>query len=976
MPSATVTFLFTDIEGSTQLWERHPRAMQAVLARHDALLRLAIEAHAGRVIKTTGDGCHAVFSAALDAALAAVAAQQALVAEPWAEIAPDAVRVRMALHTGEAEARDGDYYGPALNRAARLMAAGHGGQVLLSQVTADLAHDQLPAEASLRDLGQHRLKDLTRPEHIFQLSAAGLPADFPALRSLDATPHNLPVQLTHLIGREHEIGEVRELLTPTPALSRHPSPERGSSRSGEGPGAGVRLLTLTGSGGTGKTRLSLQVAAELLPKFPDGAWLVELAPVTDPELVVQSICAALDVRQQPRRSLLDSLSDFLSGKQLLLILDNCEHLITVCAQVAEALLRQCSRLKILASSREALGIAGETTYPVPSLSLPQSETPGTSTSANELAAAVAGSEAARLFVDRAQATLPSFALTEANAAAVATICRRLDGIPLAIELAAARVKLLSVEQIAARLDDRFRLLTGGSRTALPRQQTLRALIDWSYALLSEPERQFLRVLSVFAGGWTLEAAEAIAKDEGGRRKDESDRTGLPHPSSFSLQPWDVLDLLSQLTNKSLIVVDQAAEPRYRLLETIRQYARDKLFEISDPAHWRTRHLQYFLHYATGAQPHIYGRQIVLWLNRFDHEVDNFRAAMEWALETNALAAMQLAEALSFYQARRGNTGEALGWMTEAASRGRASMPAAAASDQARAFQLALARLLAARAIFDFGFASSGPDARAAAQEAVQLARPLGDTVTLGRALGVLGMTTAFWGDPFAARPIGEEALALGRETRDAQTITLGSGALAVADQVSAADPARQAAVFEEELRAAREAGNLWMEALATLNLARSTSFGNNLELTRANYDEALRLFAVLGDTSQMNVARSDLAHALRRFGQYDEAVALYHETLRRWQHIGHRGAIAHQLECLAVIALARRQPTRAARLLGAAEVQRETSGAARMAMEHAEYDAILTDLRAQLAAAEIDPAWAAGRALSLDEAVEYALSDA
>jgi len=509
MASATFTFLFTDIEGSTQLWERHPQAMGAALARHDALLATAVAAHGGSVFQRTGDGCHAVFPSAVAGALAALAAQQALAAEGWAELAPDALRVRMAVHAGQAATRDGDYFGPALNRAARLMAAAHGGQVLLSETAAGLARDEMPPGLSLRDLGEHRLKDLTRPEHIFQLAAPGLPADFPPLGVLGAA-NNLPVPLTSFIGRERELAEAQRLL------------------------ASARLLTLTGPGGTGKTRLALQAAADALDQFPDGAWLVELAPLADPALVAGAAATTWDLREQPGRTPLDALLDYLRARHLLLILDNCEHLIEACADLAADLLRACPRLTILASSREPLGVPGETTYRVPSLAVPDNEcaTPQR----------LLQFDAARLFVERAQAAQPHFAPNRGNLAVIIQICRRLDGIPLAIELAAARVRLLSVEQIAARLDDRFRLLTGGSRTALPRQQTLRALIDWSYDLLPAPECAALRQLAVFAGGWTLEAAEAV------------------------LSSPDVLDLLAQLVNKSLVYVDEAgAEPRYRLL---------------------------------------------------------------------------------------------------------------------------------------------------------------------------------------------------------------------------------------------------------------------------------------------------------------------------------------------------------------------------------------------------------------------------
>ncbi|HLO17204.1 MAG TPA: adenylate/guanylate cyclase domain-containing protein, partial [Anaerolineales bacterium] len=470
LPSGTVTFLFTDIEDSTQLWEKHPEAMQDALAKHDSILREAIELHHGYVIKTTGDGIHSVFEKAIDAVNATLAVQRKLI-DPICDLQ---IKVRIGLHTGEAELRSDDYYGQALNRAARIMAAGHGGQILLSSVTAELAREHLPPDVSLLDLGEHRLKDLIRPEEIFQLLASDLPNTFPALKSLNFLPNNLPSQLTSFIGREREMQEAQKLLS------------------------SARLLTFIGPGGTGKTRLSLQLAADQLSEFKDGVWFVELAPLADPAFIISTIAAVLDLHEVQGISLLSIVIDYLRAKQLLFILDNCEHLIEAIAQIADQLLHACPQLKIIASSREALGIAGETVYRVPSLSLPDLS-----------AKPLLDYESTRLFVERAAKAEPRFHLTDHNASSIAQICRRLDGIPLAIELAAARVKLFTPEQIAERLDDRFKLLTGGSRTALPRQQTLRALIDWSYHSLNETEQRALRRLAVFLGGWTFEGAEAV-----------------------------------------------------------------------------------------------------------------------------------------------------------------------------------------------------------------------------------------------------------------------------------------------------------------------------------------------------------------------------------------------------------------------------------------------------------------------------------
>jgi class 3 adenylate cyclase len=482
LPTGTVTFLFTDIEGSTRLWEQHPEAMEAALARHDALAATVIQQHDGILVKHRGEGdsLFAVFARAADAVTGAAMLQQVLNAEPWPAETP--LRVRMALHTGDAALRERDYFGAAVNRCARLRAVAHGGQLLLSAATQELVRDSLPEGVSFRDLGEHRLRDLARPERVFQLLHPDLPADFPPLTSLNTLPNNLPQQVTSFIGREKEMAAVRRLLDTT------------------------RLLTLTGSGGTGKTRLTLQVAAELLEGDGDGVWLVELAPLAEPSLVPQAVATALGVREEPGRPLSQTLVGFLKPKRLLLLLDNCEHLLSACAELAGLLLRSCPGVQILATSREGLNIPGETTYRLPSLSLPDPRQLPTSVES------LSQYEAVRLFIDRAAAAVPSFAVTHQNAPAVAQLCVRLDGIPLAIELAAARVKALSVEQINGRITDMFRLLTGGSRTALPRQQTLRAAIDWSYDLLSEKEKILLRRLSVFAGGWTLEAAEQVCAD--------------------------------------------------------------------------------------------------------------------------------------------------------------------------------------------------------------------------------------------------------------------------------------------------------------------------------------------------------------------------------------------------------------------------------------------------------------------------------
>ncbi|HZH98023.1 MAG TPA: adenylate/guanylate cyclase domain-containing protein, partial [Fimbriimonadaceae bacterium] len=498
-PARTLTFLFTDIAGSTRLWEADPSRMGEALPRHDHLLRRIVAENGGSVFKSLGDGLCVVFEVAPDAVRSALECQIALLRE-----LPD-LKVRMGIHTGAAEERDGDFFGQPLNRVQRLMSAGHGGQILLSQATAELARDQLPENASLRSLGQHRLRDLERTEHVYQLLHPAIRENFPNLNTLDFLPNNLPAQITTFIGRESERREVRALL------SEH------------------RLVTLTGTGGAGKTRLALQVAADVLEDFPNGAWFVDLAPLTDPSLIHQAVASALGVKSKPGEGLLDLVIESARDSKMLLIVDNCEHLIREAAETVDTFLRGCPSARVLTTSRETLGIFGEASWRVPSLSSPPA-------SAAMTVEALSQYEAVKLFIERAEAVHPSFAVTKENAPALAQICHQLDGIPLALELAAARTKALTLQGIADRLSDRFRLLTGGSRTAMARHQTLRAAIDWSHGLLSEEERVGLRRLSVFAGSFGLEAAEALL-------------------DWAPLEAWQAIDVLTQLVDKSLLIPD-------------------------------------------------------------------------------------------------------------------------------------------------------------------------------------------------------------------------------------------------------------------------------------------------------------------------------------------------------------------------------------------------------------------------------------
>jgi predicted ATPase/class 3 adenylate cyclase len=586
LPNGTVTFLLTDIEGSTRLWEAVPEAMEVALERHNRLLTGVIEDHGGIVVTSRGEGdsFFAVFPGAVSAVEAAGAGQLRLAVEGWP--AGAVLRVRMGLHTGEARVRGRDRVDHApINRCARVKAAGHGGQVLVTKTTRDLVDGRLGGGFGLKRLGEFRLRDLSQPELIYQLTHADLPAEFPPIRTVAERPGNLPLPVSSFIGREPELEQIAA------ALGR------------------VRVVTLTGAGGVGKTRLGLQAAAQVAPRFADGAWLAELAPVRDPAGVDDAVAAVFSLTARAGRDT-GELVEFLRAKRLLLVLDNCEHLLEGAAALARTLARSCERLVILATSREGLGIEGEHLLPVPPLGVP---------GAGDDLAAVMQAEAVRLFAERAAAVKPGFQVTGQNAAAVAAVARRLDGVALAVELAAARVPAMTPAELTRRLERSFAVLAAGRRGAVARHQTLRATIDWSFQLLAGPEQALLARLAVFAGGATLEAAEAVCGGEG-------------------IDPDTVFELLAALVARSLVVAeDHGPHTRYRLLETIRQYAQDHLEAVGQAQQWRTRHAGYYAGLLTRVRDHAHDPQDeVFWATRLTIEQDNLLAAWSWAIGTSNL----------------------------------------------------------------------------------------------------------------------------------------------------------------------------------------------------------------------------------------------------------------------------------------------------------------------------------------------------
>jgi predicted ATPase/class 3 adenylate cyclase len=757
LPSGSVTFLFTDVEGSTRLWEHEPAAMGAAVARHDALVREAITRHAGHVFMTAGDAFCAAFQTAGSALAAACEAQVALTHEPWEGRAR--IKVRMALHTGVAEVRDSGYFGPPLNRVARLLAAGHGGQILLSLATQRLVHDDLPAGAGLRDMGERRLKDLIRPERVYGLVVPGVPADFPPLKTLDARAQNLPIQSTSFVGREHEMAEVKGLLRSS------------------------RLVTLTAMGGTGKTRLSLQVGADLIDEFADGVWFVELAPLSDARLVPQALATVLGIKEKSGESITETIVDGIDGREMLLILDNCEHLVRACAELCDSLLSSCSGIRILVSSRELLRIAGETAYRVASLPSPDPKAIPRAQSMSRYAAV-------RLFVDRAQAAKPGFEVTDGNAPAVASICQRLDGIPLALELAAARLRSMSVEELNQRLDKRFHLLTGGSRTALPRQQTLRALIDWSYDLLSPDERTMFRRLAVFVGGWALEAAEQVC-------------AGADVPEDR------VLDLLDSFVDKSLVITEErSGVTRYHVLETVREYARERLSEAGDGDFVRIRHLDYYLSLAEEAGSSLTGPKQGEWLDLLDRERENLLAAHAACnrAENGGARGLRLAHALKRYWVSRGLM--MLGHRVTVEALARAD---AQARDLPRCRALFAAGQLAS-------FMARYADARPLLEESLAISHEIGDQWLSASITTTLALATLGQGDQAAARGYFDEAVVLSRKSGNKRELACALNGLAQLDRMEGALGAADA-LYRESLALIRDLGDRETAALVLLNLA-------------------------------------------------------------------------------------------------------------------------------------------------------------
>ena len=933
LPSGTVTFLFTDIEGSTKLAQQFPDELPALLSRHDEILNHEVETHHGFVFQTAGDSFCVAFQNASEALDASVGAQKRLQTEPWS---PAPVKVRMGIHTGKAEIQEsGEYHGYlTLSHVQRLMSAAHGGQVLISHATQELIRAHLPHGIHLRDMGERRLKDMARPEHIYQIIISDLPSEFPQIKTLDVFHHNLPAQMTSFIGREKELNEVRQTLNT------------------------YRLVTLTGSGGVGKSRLSLQVGTQCLPAYSDGVWLVELAPVTDPALIGQTLLSVFKLREDTHRNALDVLTDYLREKNILLLLDNCEHLIDACAELSTALLQACPNLRILASSREALGISGEFIYRVPSLhTLNPAEVPPL----DQLAKV----DSIRLFLERAATAKPGYALTQDNASFLVQICERLDGIPLAIELAASRVKVLSPEQIAARLDDRFRLLTGGSRTALPRQQTLRATIDWSYSLLSDSEKMLFRRLAVFVGGWTLEAAESVCGYEDSPAYYFAARKGI------MVGRFDILDGLTRLVDKSLILIEETPVGiRYHRLETIRQYSRERFFETDEVESVLDRHLAYFVQFAEEVDEKLKGSDQMEWQSRMAAEQDNLRVALDWGVNRNPDSALRIAGAANLFWTASGFSAEGFRWTQKSLEQVERSPLSSGSTTEQRLMARAKALRGLTRLYLSLG---DNTNAKQSAEESVALYRQGNDRRGLAFALVVLAYPLEFLGLRAQAEAALQESYSIAQAEGDVYGICRSLNRLARVIVQLYDDPDLSKQYVEESLRLARENGLRSQEAQASEILGFISAQRHDFDTARLYLKESMRLYEEIGSSFNVILEKSNLAHLERRLGNYTGALGYYRQTLPAFRDIAQTGAVAHQLECFGFIAIAQDQNERALHLFASAHALRERAGTPMTPDEQSYFNEQLGTLHEKMDSLKYDAIWAQGHALKMEEAIELAM---
>jgi predicted ATPase/class 3 adenylate cyclase len=911
LPTGTVTLLFSDIEGSTRLLERLGDRYVEVLAEHRRLLRASFARFNGREVGTEGDAFFIAFDKASEAVAAAGAAQSALAAHPW----PDAavMRVRMGIHTGEPIVVGQDYAGLDVHRAARICSAAHGGQVLLSQPTRALLGNDLPSGVELRDLGEHRLKDLPGAQRLFQLVMPGLPSDFPALRTVGSRRMNLPAQLTSFVGRRRELAQVKELLE---------RPE-------------VRLLTLSGPGGTGKSRLAVQVAAELTEAFLEGVCFVALAPVSDPELVLPTIAQALGVRGAAVQSLLHTLAEQVGDRRQLLVLDNFEQVLAA-APVVVDLLAACPRLQALVTSRAALQVSGEHICPVPPLSLPDHTDAA-------LPDDITSSEAVALFIERARAVNPDFTVTDASAPVLAEICQRLDGLPLAIELAAARSRLLPPQALLARLESRLQLLRGGSRDLPARQQTLRATIDWSYALLEADEQALLARLAIFAGGCTLEAAEVVCNLEG---------------------DLDVLAGLDALVNKNLLAPrdDVEGDRRVVLLETMREYALERLSGRGEAGVTARRHADYFLGLAEQAEPELLGPRQGVWYERLEADLDNFRAALAWFLaHEQADAAARLAATLMPLWWSRGHGSEGLRWLDAVLERRGSLAPPT------------LAKALFAKAGLLLEIGDHHVQAPMLLEESLALFRELKDEAWTVRAVSRLGWAVRRAGELDRGLALQEQAVALAREQPETWSLALALNNFGFS-LLKAGDHVRARAMLEESRVLCEATGEPEGIAAALQGLAEVALVEGDHIRASLLLEQALTLARKIGHVSFIGRFLVDLGIIMLHQGDQRRAATLFQEALGFTPRVEDELLIGECLWGLGAVAAGRGQPVRAVRLWGAAAALGYPMHV-RLSGTRLLEERLLALTEEALGRDAFQVEWATGQAMRREDAITFALAD-
>ncbi len=908
LPGGNIALLFSDIEGSTSRWERFPQEMHAALARHDALLQETIDANNGVVFKTVGDAFCAAFQTVYDALEAALAAQRAIACADWSAVG--GLRVRMAVHTGTPNLRDGDYFGTPVNRVARLLSAAHGGQVLLSEDAAQALNAALPQGVQLRDLGRHRLRDFPEMQTIHQLVAPGLQDLFPPLRTIAERPSNLPHQLVPLVGREDDCEHVKSLL------HEH------------------RIVSILGAGGVGKTSIALQIASGLLSTYEDGAWLIELAPLRDAESVVPAIAGELHVTGNASSGVLDAVVAYLKNKELLLVVDNCEHVIDEAARVLESIARSCPRIRVLATSREPLSITGEMRYRLPSLSVPPE---------GPLRAADALSYGApALFCERARAHVPSFEISDENARTVADICRRLDGIALAIELAAPRLRILSLAQLYAKLDERFRILTGGSRTALPRQQTMRALIEWSYELLSEPERSLLRRASVFAGGWTLGAAMDVCADD-------------------SLEAFEILDQLTSLVDKSLVVAEsECAEPRYRMMESTRQFALERLGDCGERDTFVHRHALYFVQLAQHADSAWSTMNANAWIAPLCADLDNFRAVLSWSIGTHANDALGIA-LLSALEAFWWDAQPIEGrrWIGEAFPYAQDLAPTEASRYWLTAANVALTLRQQKAALEN-------------AERALECYRVAGDDVGYAAALRCRGAALINLGRIDEGEADVAQALETLRRHGHRRLTALALRSLGLAPRLRG-ELDRAAPIYREALAFAQGLGDERGVQIISGNLAEVEFDAGNAEHALEHGREALAIARSRRDRITTCGLIINVCAYLIALERYEEARSLAHEALQTAQEIQSELHFGIAIQHLAAIGAVAGDPAIAVRLLGYSDAVYRATESSREPTEQKEYDAAAELLRARCDEATFDANLYAGEHLTQESACAEAL---